>query len=116
MLQDCNLSLDLVGEELLPSVRLDALNGDRHLFDELVEEGQRRFRRTAGEESDDLIPRAVVDRSILIKLRSNLADVHLNPVTGKRAGIAPCAFPDQAGSRQPVQTMPIKDLVNRIDR
>lgn len=47
--------LELVGEELLPSVCLGTLDGDRHLFDKLVEEGQSTS-PTSWAGSNDLMP------------------------------------------------------------
>ena len=108
--------LDLVGEEFLATVGLDALDRDRYLLDELIEKRQGRLRRWAGEEANHLITRAIVDRRVLVEPRSDLADVHLDAVAGDRPRIALPTLSHQPRPLQPVQPVPAESLVDRVDR
>jgi len=72
--------LNLVCGELMATVGLDALDGDREFFENLLQEPQGRFRGLAGEDVDDLVARTAVDGRVLITAGRDLADFHLDAV------------------------------------
>jgi hypothetical protein len=110
------LLLDLVGEELLTAVGLDALHGERHFLEHLLEEGQAVGGGAARVEAEDLEARAVVDRGVLVEAGADLADVDLHPVAGYRAAVALGALAAEWASLQPALAVADEDLVDGVER
>lgn len=72
--------LNVIGQEFLAAIGLDALVREGHLLGDTVEEGERAAGRLARIDAEPLVSGAVVDRCGLVEPLGDLADVHLHPI------------------------------------
>jgi len=84
--------LDLVDEEVPATVSLDALDRERHLFDDLVDKEDRVDSRAAVVQGQHAVAGTVIDKRILVQARSALAGIPLHSVSRDRRRVAciPC--------------------------
>src|SRR5687768_3828861 len=92
------LVLDLIGEELLATIGLEALDGEWHLGGHAREEVAGVGGGPAGIEAEDLEAGTIVDGRVLVEAGPDLAGIHLHPVSGNRPAIAPGTLPPQPWS------------------
>jgi hypothetical protein len=71
---------------------LNALDRKRHLLDDPLQKVEGFGARGAALDAEHLVATAIADRGVLIDAWPDLADVHLDPVSGDRAasGVSPC--------------------------
>jgi hypothetical protein len=108
--------LDRLGEELGASVRLDPLDRERHLLQHLIVAGLAR-RRSAGATLTFLEePATIVDRRKLVEARSDIASVHLHPITGHRTIVTLRLVTPSLARWQDIQAMSRENFVDRCRR
>lgn len=79
---------DLIGSELGAVVSLEALNGERDLIKDLLQEIEDIGCGAPRIERRDEVARAVVDEGVLVQARGELHGVHLHPLVGQGRAIA----------------------------
>jgi hypothetical protein len=88
--------LDLHGKELPASVGLDALYGEWHLLDHLLE----KLKCVCGDpsriEAEHAVAGTVIYGRVLVQTGTNLAHIHLDPVAWDRAVVSMAALPSKA--------------------
>jgi hypothetical protein len=105
-------ALDFFSKELRSSVCLDALDRERHLIEDLVEEDQRRRCARAPGQAGHEVSAAVINCGELIEPRPDLTEIHLDAVTRHRATVALRLMPHPLTAWQHVETVPDKDLTD----
>jgi len=105
--------LHLLGKELPAAIRLNPLDRKRHLLDHTVEKLEGVRRGSSGIRSEYTESAAIVDSGVLVEPRSDLAGVHLDPITGDWPIIPNDDFSVRERTLERPYIVPVKNRMQR---
>jgi hypothetical protein len=103
--------LDLIGEKLSASIRLDSLNWEMHFFKQPFQKIKGVRRSSTGVKPNNHTSSAVIHGGVLIKPRSDFAGIHLHPFSWDWTLVAIPTFPPSPPFEGPY-LITRKDLVD----